>query len=155
MKLSAIKTALTQVASLKFQLPNGKMVPTHFHLTELGLLTRNFIDCGGTVREEKKINFQLWEEKDFDHRLMPKGVLGIIAIAEKIFNLENLEIEVEYQSETIGKYNLEFENGIFQLKSTLTACLALDNCGIPTKAESKVPKLANATNSCAPGSGCC
>jgi hypothetical protein len=149
MKLSAVKNALKQIESLKFQLPNGTFVPAHFHLTELGLLTRNFIDCGGTVREEKTINFQLWEEKDFEHRLTPQKTLGIIAKAEKIFNLEDLEVEVEYQSETIGKYNLAFENGTFQLKNTLTACLALDSCGI------EIPTLVNAGNSCAPGSGCC
>lgn len=149
MKLSEIKNALTQVETLSFQLPNGTMVPAHFHLTELGLLTRNFIDCGGTVREEQKINFQLWEEKDYDHRLTPIKTLGIIAKAEKIFKLKDLEVEVEYQSETIGKYNLAFENGFFQLKSTKTACLALENCGI------EEPKLISTENSCAPNSGCC
>jgi hypothetical protein len=45
MKLSEIKTANT-LENVTFLLPNGTYVPEHFHVTEVGLITKNFIDCG-------------------------------------------------------------------------------------------------------------
>jgi hypothetical protein len=39
-------------------------VPEHFHVTEVGVVTKDFIDCGGTVRHEKVANFQLWDAND-------------------------------------------------------------------------------------------
>jgi len=53
MKLSAFKELVQSVDELKIALPNGDFVPKHFHVTEVGCITKNFIDCGGTVREEK------------------------------------------------------------------------------------------------------
>ena len=48
MRLSTFKQALAQIDKLQFQLPNGQFVPAHFHLTEAGYVTRDYIDCGGT-----------------------------------------------------------------------------------------------------------
>ncbi len=78
MKLSEVKNALLNMDDVNFILPNGNQVPPHFHVTEVGIITKNFIDCGGTVREEKMVNFQLWEANDFDHRLAPQKLLNII-----------------------------------------------------------------------------
>ena len=48
-----------------------------------------------------------------------------------MFMFEDLEIEVEYLGEeTIGKYNLDFDGVNFPLTSKVTACLAIDACGI-------------------------
>ena len=115
MKLSEIKPVLNTVESVSFILPNGQFVPNHFHVTEVGMITKNFIDCGGTVREEKVVNFQLWEANDFDHRLAPQKLKNIIELSEKVLHLEDAEIEVEYQQDTIGKYNLEFNGTHFLL----------------------------------------
>jgi hypothetical protein len=49
--------------------------------------------------------------------------------------IEDFDIEVEYQSDTIGKYDLEFNGKTFILKSKTTACLAQDACGIPSEKE--------------------
>ncbi len=54
---------------MNFQLENGTFVPEHFHVTEVGVVTKHFIDCGGTMRNEKVANFQLWDANDFEHRL--------------------------------------------------------------------------------------
>ncbi len=155
MRLSEVKKALENLKEIKFQLPSGEMVPKHFHITEIGLITKNFIDCGNTLREEKKINFQLWEELDYDHRLAPAKLNKIIASSEEILKLEDYEIEVEYQTTTIGKYNLAFENGIFQLKNTLTACLAKDNCGIEPEKEKVVMSELSTDSCCSSKSNCC
>jgi hypothetical protein len=103
------------------------------------------------------VNFQLWEANDFDHRLAPKKLNDIIALSERQLGLEDAEIEVEYQSETIGKFGLEFSNGIFQLTSKQTNCLASDHCGIPPeKLKVKLSDLqSSGSNCCTPGGKCC
>ena len=157
MKLSEVKSALKKLESVVFQLPNHRFVPAHFHITEVGLITKNFIDCGGTVRNESVINFQLWEANDFDHRLAPSKLLGIIEKSEEIFKFEDLEIEVEYQTDTIGKFGLEFDGVLFQLTNKPTACLAEDACGIPaSKQKIKLVELgSNSAACCTPGGSCC
>ncbi|MBL7884337.1 MAG: hypothetical protein JNL69_09725, partial [Bacteroidia bacterium] len=72
MKLSEFKQQLTLLDAVNFIQPNGLPVPVHFHVTEVGQITKHFIDCGGTVRDEKVVNFQLWEANDVDHRLAPE-----------------------------------------------------------------------------------
>ena len=155
MKLSEIKVILTTAESVNFQLENGNLVPEHFHVTEVGMVTKDFIDCGGTVRREKVANFQLWDANDFEHRLKAGKLLDIISLSEKILGMEDLEIEVEYQSETIGKYDLEYDGKSFILLSKKTACLAMDKCGVP--AEKQKIELVNlaAGSTCTPGGGCC
>ena len=156
MKLSEIKNHLTTATEVNFILPNGTMVPQHFHVTEVGQITKNFIDCGGTVRNEKAVNFQLWEAGDFDHRLAPQKLLNIIALSEKTLGIEDAEIEVEYQSDTIGKYNIEFNGKDFLLVATQTNCLASDKCGIPAeKQKVKLSDLPAQKKACTPGGKCC
>lgn len=157
MKLSEVKSVLQTATSLNFLLPDGSAVPAHFHVTEVGLLLKHFIDCGGTVRTEKKAAFQLWEASDYDHRLAPKKLLGIIDLSEKVLGLEDFEIEVEYQGSTIGKYGLDFNGRDFLLTTTHTACLASDSCGAP-QPKRKLPLAELQTQSaacCTPGGGCC
>ena len=156
MKLSDIKTALKTLETIAFQLPNGTLVPRHFHVTEVGKVTKDFIDCGGTVRHEEVVNFQLWEADDYDHRLHPEKLINIIELSERVLGLQDAEIEVEYQGDTIGKYSLEFDGTNFLLTNTQTDCLAKDNCGIPAeKPRVKLSDLQKMTSCCEPNSGCC
>ena len=157
MKLSDLKQILPTLENVEFQLENGTMVPEHFHVTEVGMITKNFIDCGGVIRSEKVVNFQLWNADDLDHRLKPSKLLNIIQLSEDQLGIEDHEIEVEYQSETIGKYDLAFNGKTFVLKNKTTACLAQEACGIPAKKQKKNLSdfTANPSNSCTPGSGCC
>lgn len=147
MKLSEIKTLLAIVNNVNFQLQNGTAVPEHFHVTEVGVITKHFIDCGGTVRNEKVANFQLWDANDYEHRLKPGKLLKIIDLSEKTLGMEDLEIEVEYQTETIGKYDLGFDGQNFILLPKETACLAQENCGVTEKPD--------ANRCCTPNSNCC
>lgn len=155
MKLSEIKKKLNQLETISFQLPDGTLVPNHFHVTEGGKITKHFIDCGGTVRNEEVVNFQLWNANDYDHRLHPNKLLDIIELSEKVLGIEDLEIEVEYQGDTIGKFGLEFDGKHFLLTNKQTDCLAKDKCGIPVeKPKLKLSEL-QSKNTCVPGSGCC
>ena len=99
MTLEQIKKQLSTAEAVNFELQNGTTVPEHFHVTEVGVVTKHFIDCGGTVRNEKVANFQLWDANDFEHRLKPQKLLNIIKLSEKVLGMEDLEIEVEYQAE--------------------------------------------------------
>ena len=156
MRLSEFKTIISNSESINFQLENGLTIPEHFHITEVGINSKKFIDCGGTVREENTISFQLWHANDFEHKLNPSIVLDIINLAEKNLFLADFEIEIEYQESTIGKYDLKHNGNSFILKTKTTACLDEDNCGIP-KEKLKVPlsEIQDISSSCSPGSGCC
>ncbi|WP_166920372.1 DUF6428 family protein [Flavobacterium poyangense] len=157
MKLSEIKQILPTLENVEFQLENGAFVPEHFHVTEVGIITKHFIDCGGVIRDEKVVNFQLWNANDFEHRLKPTKLLHIIKLSEEKLKIEDLVIEVEYQNETIGKYDLEFNGKNFVLHNKTTACLAQDSCGIPTEKQkiNLVELTSDSSSSCAPNSGCC
>lgn len=157
MKLSEIKEILPTLENVEFQLENGTFVPEHFHVTEVGQINKKFIDCGGVIRDEKAVNFQLWNADDYEHRLKPGKLLSIIRLSEEKLGIEDSEIEVEYQSETIGKYDLEFNGKTFVLISKTTACLAQDACGIPSEKQNKnLSELTvSQSNSCTPGGGCC
>ncbi len=154
MKLSAIKEILPALNNVEFQLENGTFVPEHFHVTEIGIVTKHFIDCGGTIRNEKTVSFQLWNASDFEHRLKPDKLLTIIRLSEEKLNIEDAEIEVEYQSETIGKYDLGFNGNHFVLKNKQTACLANDACGFPAEKQKIMLSELNSA-CCTPDSGRC
>ncbi len=152
MKLSDVKEALGKVSGVNFKLPDGSSVPQHFHVTEVGLVTRHFIDCGGVERKEAVVNFQLWKAGDYDHRLAPQKFLRILDISKKVIgDADGFDIEVEYQQGTIGKFGLSFDGKDFILTTKQTACLAQDACGIPPE---KLPTKVE-TSSCCSSGGCC
>lgn len=155
MTLSEVKLVLQKLDTVSFQLPNGSLVPNHFHVTEVGKITKHFIDCGGTIRNEEVVNFQLWNANDYDHRLHPEKLINIIQLSEKVLEIGDLEIEVEYQENTIQKFGLDFNGINFILTSKQTDCLAKDQCGIPV--EIQKPELSNPTNEpcCTPDGNCC
>jgi len=154
MRLEEIKEILKDSESIAFGVPDGTLVPSHFHVTEIGKVVKDFIDCGGTVRHEEVVNFQLWEADDYDHRLHPDKLVSIIELSQRTLGIEDLPIEVEYQGETIGKYDLEYDGEIFQLVTKRTDCLAREKCGVPSEKEKYSLSVSNGI-SCSPGSGCC
>lgn len=149
MKISEVKDALATVEAVNFKLPDGSTLPPHFHVTEVGLVTKHFIDCGGTERKETVANFQLWEAGDYDHRLAPQKFLHILDLCKKVLGKDDYEIEVEYQQSTIGKFGLNFNGKDFILTNKYTACLAQDACGIPDKLQKKESVC------CSSAGGCC
>jgi hypothetical protein len=156
MKLSELKQHLTTVENITFVQANGKIVPAHFHVTEIGLTTKSFIDCGGDVHTNKTATIQLWLAADFYHRLAPAKLLNIIDLSSKLLGDEDLTVEVEYEIETVGKYNLKFEDGKFVLVATQTDCLAKEKCGIPLAKEViQLTQAIKESNCCTPGGGCC
>ncbi len=157
MTVEEIKKQLVSMESLSFVLPDGSFVPSHFHITEVGKVTKDFVDCGGTRRTEEEACFQLWQREEDDHRLAPQKLIKIIESCQKQIGLGDLPITVEYQgANTISKFGLEYDGMNFLLTSKTTACLAEDACGIPS--EKKMIDLSELTansNACTPGGGCC
>jgi hypothetical protein len=156
MKLSEFKSHMEGLQSLSFIQPNGSPVPAHFHITEAGVTTKHFIDCGGTERVEKYVSFQLWVADDVQHRLAPSKLLDIIEKAHTIIGSDDPEVEVEYQGVTIGRFGLHADYGQFILTAKLTNCLAPDRCGIPeAKPKIKLSEINTQSSCCTPGGGCC
>ncbi|HKJ47814.1 MAG TPA: DUF6428 family protein [Christiangramia sp.] len=154
MKLSEFTNQLSRLSKIAFKIPDGALVPEHFHVTEVGKISKHFIDCGGTLRDEEKVSFQLWEENDYNHRLHPDKLVKIIELAKNKLGLPDVEIEVEYQGESINKFALDFDGKNFLLVNTQTTCLAKEKCGIPEqKPKVKLSELQNSC--CTPESGCC
>lgn len=155
MKVKELVEVLKTQASIGFVLPNGNSVPAHFHITEMGLVLKNYVDCGGKMRNERSATFQLWVAGDTDHRLTAQKFLGIIAIADGLYGIQDLEVQVEYQQETIGVFDLNYNGEKFTLQSKQTACLAEDACGIPESKMKVEIKNQGKVNACTPGGGCC
>jgi len=138
MTLKEFKDALTKGTehtppNLLFKLEDGTIIPPYFHITEMGMKTKNFVDCGGIVRTEQYITFQIWTADDFEHRLSSPKLLELIFKNEGLFKQPFLEVEMEYQTNTIGTYSLNVDPTnelIYILTPKKTNCLAPDKCGI-------------------------
>jgi hypothetical protein len=152
MRISKFMEALKSSKTLQFALPDGSFVPSHFHITEIGKSTKEFVDCGGVFRKEESITFQLLVGGDIDHRLSPTKVLGLIESNLAKFTQDDLEVDFEYQQSTLSKYGVEWQDGNFGLTTKATACLAVDGCGFVPLTE--VLETVSG-QSCSPGSGCC
>ncbi len=84
-----------------FTLPNGETVPASFHITDLGVINKHLIDCGGQTRIEEQIHIQLWVGKDNDHRVTTDIANQILNKIQQIIgtiqNPKATEVLVEYQ----------------------------------------------------------
>ncbi|MDF1824798.1 MAG: DUF6428 family protein [Verrucomicrobiales bacterium] len=144
--------------SLRVILPDGKAVPSHFHVTEVGRVRKDFIDCGGTVRQTAHCQLQLLVATDFEHRLDPGKLLKIIQTSQPVLGDAPLPLTMEYGQKTAVTYpvsEMEVADGVlkFTLETPMTACLAADSCGLSYE-EARMPGSAP-TDLCQPGSGCC
>jgi hypothetical protein len=120
-------------------LPGGEAVPQHFHVTEIGGVRKDFIDCGGTQRVNSTCLIQCWVATDVDHRIGTKKVLKIVEMGEKVLAGDFLPVEIEYEEGVISQYpldDLEVTNEavVFRLTTKHTDCLAKEKCGV-TEAE--------------------
>ncbi len=138
-------------------LPDGEPVPAHFHVTEVGRVQKDFIDCGGTVRGSRSAQLQLLVATDYDHRISAGKLLGILRAGAPILGDEPLPLTVEYGPQVAVTYQvsaLEMQGRalLLRLATPRTACLAPDTCGLsPEEAGLKFQPV----SACAPGAGCC
>ena len=120
---------------MHFMLPDKSFVPAHFHITEVGRVQKDFIDCGGTVRSATTCLLQVWVAHDVDHRLETTKLAKIMEIAQPLLGSDQLPVEIEYEGEAISQYPLGGAEStpsglLFYLGSKHTACLAPEKCGV-------------------------
>jgi hypothetical protein len=124
---------------MHWMLPDKSFVPQHYHITEVGRVRKDFIDCGGTVRSSSSCLLQVWVANDVDHRLETTKLEKILEVAEPVLRGDgqgdDLPVEVEYEAGSISQYPLAgvepTPSGLlFYLGTKHTACLAPDKCGV-------------------------
>ncbi len=120
---------------MHWMLPDKSFVPAHYHITEVGKLRKDFIDCGGTVRSTTACLLQVWVAQDLDHRLETTKLASIMRIAEPLLGSVELPVEVEYEEGVISQYpigGMEVTPSglLFYLGTKHTACLAPEKCGV-------------------------
>ncbi len=120
---------------MHWMLPDQSFVPAHYHITEVGKVQKDFIDCGGTVRSATSSLRQVWGANDTDHRLETNTLASIMAVAEPLLATDELPLEVEYEDGVISQYpvaGMEVTPSglLFSLGTKHTACLAPEKCGV-------------------------
>lgn len=138
MKLNELKSVLeSQPEKLpRFILPDGDQVPAHFHLTEVGHVVKNFIDCGGTIRKTESSVLQLWvNDDDAGHRLNAGKMAKILALGARVLPHDDLPVEVEYDGYAISQFpvtgfEISEDHVDFTMTTKHTDCLARERCGV-------------------------
>ncbi len=122
-------------AALHLMLPDGDFVPAHFHVTEVGRVQKDFIDCGGTTRSAVSCLLQVWVAHDTAHRLTAGKLAGILKLAAPLLKSDAMPVEVEYENGVVAQFPVAAAEvtpaGIlFHLGKKHTDCLAPDKCGV-------------------------
>lgn len=118
---------------VEYYLPNGQKIHGHYHITDIGSVTANFIDCGGQVRSEQHVQIQLWLGADLDHTLTAQKSQSIFKRSQAVLNLlddlENSAVLIEYKTDLValyqlGKADVTADRVKFYLQDRTTQCLA-------------------------------
>ena len=112
---------------------DGEPIEAHFHITEVGRVQRDFVDCGGTVRRVVTCLLQTWVGEDTEHRITAGKLLQAFVHAAPILAHEDLPVEVEHETcnvvqLTVAEVKREPDRVVLQLGSKHTDCLAKDLC---------------------------
>jgi len=100
--LAAVEKSLS--SSIRFVLPDASYVPTHAHVTEVGHVAKNYIDCGGATGKIDSVLLQTHVGSDTDHRLMSDRFAKILRFGDRLLPHRNLPIEVEYDCCVVSQY---------------------------------------------------
>lgn len=155
MNFGQFHQALRSAAALTLELRLGQQLalPPHFHVTEVGLVTKDFIDCGGVRRRDQSCVLQTLVAHDTDHRLSPPKLAGILEKSAALGLDPNLPVDVEIQGTSIETWRVVAAHTaddtlIFTLEPKDTACLAEDLCGLAVLPLTTV-------SGCGGSTGCC
>ncbi len=152
MNITELKSLLTANPDkpLRFILPDKTAIPSHFHITEVGHVQKDFIDCGGTRRSFSTCVLQAWVAKnDEEHSLTAGKLAAILKLADKILPSDALEVEVEFEAPVISQFPVASAEVVadalaFRLMNKHTDCMAKDQCGLESE-----------SSCCSAESGCC
>jgi hypothetical protein len=138
MKTSELKRVLRQnpKAQPRFILPDGDVVPAHYHVTEVGYVTKRFIDCGGTLHQRSEsCLLQIHVADDVEHRLDAGTFARILDLGRQVLPHDQMEVEVEYEDCAISQYPIDtatIAGDVLEIRfrEKHTDCLAKAKCGI-------------------------
>lgn len=139
-------------------LPGDNVVPVSFHITEVGHVTKKFLDCGGKRHTVQTCQLQAWVWTDTEHRLLAGKMADVLGLARAKGVLpigEDLDVEFEYESATVSQYpvasyTVTQDAVVINLAAKHTDCLAKDVC-LPS-----LPMAAGLAmvNGCGPSCAC-
>lgn len=106
MKLADLHAVLEKHPDIfpRFILPNGDYIPAHAHVTEIGHVVKNFIDCGGAMGKSETVLLQTHVGHDTDHRLKSDRFAKILQLGERVLPHNQLEVEIEYDCCVVAQY---------------------------------------------------
>jgi hypothetical protein len=149
MTVSAVRAVLATAPALPITVlwPDGDPIEAHFHVTEIGRVQKDFVDCGGTVRRTVTCLLQTWVADDVDHRITAGKLLKAFEHAQPVLGGEDLPVELEYEACNVIQFAvtgvvMEAARIVVQLGSKHTDCLAKELCVPSSKATGA-------------GTGCC
>jgi len=121
----------------QLQLPDDNQVPQSFHVTEVGAISKTFIDCGGKVHSIQTCQLQAWVGDDVDHRIEAGKMAGILKLAKTIVPDEDVKLEIEYEDAILSQYPVEKfsvtgDVVVLHLTTKHTDCLAKELCILPS-----------------------
>jgi Family of unknown function (DUF6428) len=133
----------------RFVLPDGTYIPAHAHVTEVGHVVRNFIDCGGLIGQEEKIVLQTHVGDDKEHRLRSHRFAKILQLGNRVIPHPGLDVDVEYDCCVVAQYpiaeaRLDGEHLNLMLLRGKTQCRARERLAPP-----------EAAHCCATSATCC
>jgi hypothetical protein len=133
--ISALKSALAAAPTLPIVVnwPDGDPIEPHFHVTEVGRVQKDFVDCGGTVRQQVTCLLQTWVGDDLDHRITGDKLLKAFEHAAPVLGSEDLPVELEYETCNVVQLVVASvthgeDRIVLQLGSKHTDCLAKELC---------------------------
>lgn len=137
MNLAEFRAALeaNPDSALEFSFAGRGPLDAHFHVTEIGRVTKDFVDCGGVRRSEVRCVLQTLVAADYDHRLDSTKFAKIVALADKLDLPDDAPVEVEHQERSVSTDVLDAierdgDKLTLHFRPKQTACLAEDACNI-------------------------
>jgi hypothetical protein len=157
MKLYEFSNILKTVGTKRLVIRKSptEVVPEHFHITEIGNVKKDFVDCGGVRRQLEYCAMQVWVADDINHRLTPDRLSSILDQGLKFIDDNNI-VNFEIQERTVALYELfgmtiSKDVVYLEVAEKKTACLAPDKCGV----KSDKYKADSEDKSCCVSKGCC
>jgi hypothetical protein len=151
MTLADLQNALETNPTLfpRFVLPDGDWISAHAHVTEVGHVVKNFIDCGGVIGKEEKVVLQTHVGDDTKHRLRSDRFAKILRLGNRVLPSADLDVDVEYDCCVVAQYPIaeamaDGDHLNLILRRGRTQCRARE------RREAKTPR-----DCCATSAACC
>lgn len=155
MKLHEFKALLqaNREKQFRLQLPDARTVPVSFHITEVGFVSKTFIDCGGKMHSVQTCQLQVWLGSDSEHRLEAGKMADILQVAQKVVTSSDLDVEIEYEDQIISQYpvrdaEISADAVTLLLTTKHTDCLAKEFCLTPANRSSDSSSCGCSSSAC-------